>query len=110
MYVLQVILPPTGARLMVGSDGVWDAFDKMTKVGTMSRSWTLDTCADRMVQVSGTPTLAAIAPAAPSAESCPARRPVAAPTALQWLSWPGTQCVLCCFVHMSWTASSFRHL
>ena len=49
---VQVVLPPTGARLMVGSDGVWDAFDKMTKVGAMSRSWPLEVCADRLVQVS----------------------------------------------------------
>lgn len=50
-HIAQVLLPPTGARLMVASDGVWDAFEKMTRVGTMARSWPLETCPARMIQV-----------------------------------------------------------
>lgn len=37
---LQVKLPASGARLIMASDGVWDAFDSMTRVGVMARPWT----------------------------------------------------------------------
>lgn len=43
-------MPPTGARLLVASDGVWDAYEKMGRVGQMLRSWTLDTCPQRLIQ------------------------------------------------------------
>ena len=32
-------VPDTGARLLVASDGVWDAFERMSRVGMMARSW-----------------------------------------------------------------------
>jgi hypothetical protein len=37
--VLQVRVPQTGGRIMIASDGVWDAFEKMARVSRMSRSW-----------------------------------------------------------------------
>ena len=38
---------------MVASDGVWDAHEKMKRVANMSRSWPLDFCPSRMIQVGG---------------------------------------------------------
>jgi len=49
-HVTQVMLPPTGGRLLVASDGIWDAFDKMSRAGGMSRSWSTDTAPTRMIQ------------------------------------------------------------
>ena len=34
-------LPPEGSRLIVASDGVWDAFEKTSKVPAMSRGWSV---------------------------------------------------------------------
>jgi len=48
--LMQVVIPPTGGRLLIGSDGVWDAFDKMTRAGGMSRSWSTETAPSRMIQ------------------------------------------------------------
>ena len=28
----QVIVPPTGARLLIASDGVWDAYEKVSRL------------------------------------------------------------------------------
>ena len=36
---LQVLLPSSGARVIVASDGVWDAFEKTSRVAAMTRSW-----------------------------------------------------------------------
>lgn len=44
------MLPPTGARLLVASDGVWDAYEKMSRIGQMLRGWSLDTCPQRLIQ------------------------------------------------------------
>ncbi|KAL4855356.1 putative protein phosphatase 2C 15 [Chlorella vulgaris] len=49
-HIMQVLVPPTGARLLVASDGVWDAYEKMNRLGSMLRSWTLDTCPQRLIQ------------------------------------------------------------
>lgn len=34
----QVRVPPEGARLLVASDGVWDAFQKTSRVASIARS------------------------------------------------------------------------
>lgn len=49
-YLTQVLLPPTGGRLMVGSDGIWDAYDKMPRASGMSRNWSTDSTPTRMIQ------------------------------------------------------------
>jgi len=49
-FLTQVMVPPTGARLLVGSDGIWDAFDKMSRAGSMSRSWSTENVPSRMIQ------------------------------------------------------------
>ncbi|KAK9806461.1 hypothetical protein WJX73_009939 [Symbiochloris irregularis] len=49
-HIRQVKMPSTGARVMVASDGVWDAFDSMTRVGHMSRGWTTQSCPGKVVQ------------------------------------------------------------
>ena len=36
---VQVRVPETGGRILIASDGVWDAFEKMLRVSRMSRSW-----------------------------------------------------------------------
>ncbi len=48
-HVTQVLLPPTGGRLLVASDGIWDAFDKMSRAGGMSRSWSTEAAPTRMI-------------------------------------------------------------
>lgn len=35
----QVRVPQTGGRVLVASDGVWDAFAKPERVARMSRAW-----------------------------------------------------------------------
>ena len=49
----QVMVPPTGGRMLVASDGVWDAYEKMTRMNSMLRSWTLDSSPQRLIQVGG---------------------------------------------------------
>ena len=50
-HVMQVMLPASGGgRLLVGSDGIWDAFDKMSRAGGMSRGWATDAVPTRMIQ------------------------------------------------------------
>lgn len=49
-HVMQVMVPPTGGRLLVGSDGVWDAFDKMARANGMSRGWSTEATPSRMIQ------------------------------------------------------------
>ncbi|KAL4444168.1 hypothetical protein ABPG75_011905 [Micractinium tetrahymenae] len=49
-HVMQVMVPPTGARLLVASDGVWDAYEKMNRIGSMLRTWSLDSSPQRLIQ------------------------------------------------------------
>lgn len=44
-------MPPSGARLLVASDGVWDAYEKMSRIGSMLRTWSLDSSPQRLIQV-----------------------------------------------------------
>ena len=37
--LVQVRVPQTGGRVLVASDGVWDAFAKPERVARMSRAW-----------------------------------------------------------------------
>jgi len=49
-HLTQVVVPKTGARLMMGSDGVWEAYENMTRVQATSRSWNLDFAPSRVIQ------------------------------------------------------------
>jgi hypothetical protein len=49
-HVTQVMLPPTGGRLLVASDGIWDAYDKMSRASGMSRGWSTEVAPSRMIQ------------------------------------------------------------
>ncbi len=40
--LLQVKVPQSGVRVLVASDGVWDAFEKMLRVCRMARSWSVE--------------------------------------------------------------------
>lgn len=42
---LQVRVPETGGRILVASDGVWDAFEKMVRVCRMVRRWPVEVSA-----------------------------------------------------------------
>ena len=45
MHLLsQVKVPQSGVRVLVASDGVWDAFEKMLRVCRMARSWSVEVC------------------------------------------------------------------
>ena len=35
-------MPQSGVRVLVASDGVWDAFEKMLRVCRMARSWSVE--------------------------------------------------------------------
>lgn len=48
-HVTQVRVPESGARLMLASDGVWDAFDHMSRVFKLSRNWPVDVVPQRMI-------------------------------------------------------------
>lgn len=48
---MQVLVPPTGGRVTLASDGVWDAHEKMSRVANMSRGWPLNAYPQRMIQV-----------------------------------------------------------
>ena len=39
MAGMQVRVPRSGARVILASDGVWDAFDTMGRVGALARHW-----------------------------------------------------------------------
>ena len=39
MAGVQVRVPRSGARVILASDGVWDAFDTMGRVGALARHW-----------------------------------------------------------------------
>lgn len=49
-YLCQVMLPPSGGRLVVASDGVWDAFDKLTRVTGMARGSTTENAPSQLIQ------------------------------------------------------------
>ena len=49
-HVVQVSVPTRGARLLIGSDGVWDAFASKKKPGTMTRSWSTNTAPSKVIQ------------------------------------------------------------
>lgn len=49
-YLTQVLIPPTGARIMIASDGIWDAYDKMSRASGMTRNWSTDSTPSRMIQ------------------------------------------------------------
>jgi len=39
---MQVKVPQSGVRVLIASDGVWDAFEKMLRVCRMARSWPIE--------------------------------------------------------------------
>lgn len=41
---MQVKVPQSGVRVLIASDGVWDAFEKMLRVCRMARSWPVEVC------------------------------------------------------------------
>ncbi len=45
----QVRVPATGARVMVCSDGVWDAFDHTSRIYKLSRTWPVENVPQRMI-------------------------------------------------------------
>lgn len=49
-HVVQVAVPTRGARLLVGSDGIWDAFNKKKRPGSMTRNWETNTVPSKMIQ------------------------------------------------------------
>jgi serine/threonine protein phosphatase PrpC len=48
-YITQSLVPNKGARILIGSDGIWDAFSKKKKVGAMTRTWPLDAVPSKMI-------------------------------------------------------------
>ncbi|KAK9804224.1 hypothetical protein WJX72_002010 [[Myrmecia] bisecta] len=48
-HICQVRVPETGGRVLVASDGVWDAFDKMGRVARMARGWATEVAPDRIL-------------------------------------------------------------
>ncbi|KAK9848030.1 hypothetical protein WJX84_004477 [Apatococcus fuscideae] len=48
-HVYQVEVPRTGGRIMLASDGCWDAFDKSSRVAKASRIWAADICPRRLI-------------------------------------------------------------
>ncbi|KAL6776912.1 hypothetical protein ACKKBF_B03980 [Auxenochlorella protothecoides x Auxenochlorella symbiontica] len=48
-HVKQVLVPETGARLYVASDGLWDAFERDTKVASMARAWSPEAAPSRLI-------------------------------------------------------------
>ncbi|KAK9816370.1 hypothetical protein WJX74_006737 [Apatococcus lobatus] len=48
-HVYQVEVPKTGGRIMLASDGCWDAFDKTSRVAKASRNWAADVCPRRLI-------------------------------------------------------------
>lgn len=45
----QTIIASTGGRILIGSDGVWDAFHKRSKPGSMTRNWSLDVAPSKLI-------------------------------------------------------------
>jgi serine/threonine protein phosphatase PrpC len=49
-FATQVELPPSGGRVALGSDGVWDAFERMARFAALSREWPVEQAPSRLVQ------------------------------------------------------------
>ena len=60
--LLQVKVPQSGVRVLIASDGVWDAFEKMLRVCRMARAW--------HVEVRGPPQKGITLPTFPAEMSC----------------------------------------
>lgn len=48
-YVTQVMVCGRGGRLLIGSDGVWDAFQKKKKAAMMTRKWSIDAAPSKVI-------------------------------------------------------------
>ncbi len=48
-HITQALVPSRGGRILIASDGVWDAFPKRKKVGTMTRTWPLDVAPSKVI-------------------------------------------------------------
>ncbi len=48
-YVTQVMVCGRGGRLLIGSDGVWDAFQKKKKAAMMTRKWSVDAAPSKVI-------------------------------------------------------------
>ena len=48
-HITQTLIPSKGGRILIGSDGVWDAFHKKKKVGAMTRTWPLDSVPSKII-------------------------------------------------------------
>ncbi len=48
-HITQALVPSRGGRILIASDGVWDAFPKRKKVGAMTRTWPLDVAPSKVI-------------------------------------------------------------
>lgn len=67
-------MPQSGVRVLIASDGVWDAFEKMLRVCRMARSWTIEVPGASQSQSSVTDvneTLTLTPKKSPHKKSCP---------------------------------------
>ncbi|BDA51003.1 probable protein phosphatase 2C 5 at N-terminal half [Coccomyxa sp. Obi] len=48
-HIMQVRVPDTGGRILVASDGVWDAFEKMVRVCRMVRRWPVEEAPEKLI-------------------------------------------------------------
>ncbi|CAL8466137.1 g5673 [Coccomyxa elongata] len=48
-HITQVRVPETGGRILVASDGVWDAFEKMVRVCRMVRRWAVEEAPEKLI-------------------------------------------------------------
>jgi serine/threonine protein phosphatase PrpC len=48
-FITQTLVPSRGGRILIGSDGIWDAFRKKKKVGAMTRTWPLDVVPSKII-------------------------------------------------------------
>ncbi|CAL5228517.1 g11669 [Coccomyxa viridis] len=49
-HIMQVKVPQSGVRVLVASDGVWDAFEKMLRVCRMARSWSVEEAPHKLIK------------------------------------------------------------
>jgi serine/threonine protein phosphatase PrpC len=47
--ITQTIIASSGGRILIGSDGVWDAFHKRSKPASMTRNWSLDVAPSKLI-------------------------------------------------------------
>ena len=45
----QTLVASSGGRILIGSDGVWDAFHKRSKPASMTRNWSLDVAPSKLI-------------------------------------------------------------